>query len=89
VYVRFHGTTGLYAGSYDAAALDAWAQRLAREWRDGRDIYAYFNNDVDAHAVENARELRGRLESAIGVAAPGEGAPGAAALAGPSDRSHR
>jgi uncharacterized protein YecE (DUF72 family) len=64
-YVRFHGTTGQYAGSYDAATLDEWARRLAHERRDGRDVYAYFNNDVDGHAVENAGALRTRLEAMI------------------------
>lgn len=59
-YVRFHGATGRYQGSYDEAALDAWARRFADERRAGRDVYAYFNNDADGMAPRNARALRDR-----------------------------
>ena len=59
-YVRFHGATGRYQGSYDDAELDAWAHRLAEEHRAGRDVYAYFNNDADAIATRNAHSLRDR-----------------------------
>ncbi len=57
VYVRFHGPTGHYSGSYTAAALSSWANRI-RAWRDeGRDVYAYFNNDIGGAAVRNAQKL--------------------------------
>jgi uncharacterized protein YecE (DUF72 family) len=58
VYVRFHGTSGHYAGSYPDERLESWASTLANQWRAGRQIYAYFNNDPDAVATENARTLR-------------------------------
>jgi uncharacterized protein YecE (DUF72 family) len=64
VYVRFHGTSGDYHGSYGDAALRRWATRLARAWRDGRDVYAYFNNDSEAVATKNASTLRGMLDRA-------------------------
>jgi uncharacterized protein YecE (DUF72 family) len=60
VYVRLHGPDDqyLYAGSYPSGDLRWWADRV-REWRDdGRDVYAYFNNDGYGHAVRNAEELR-------------------------------
>ncbi len=63
VYVRLHGPDPdhLYAGSYPAADLHWWADRV-REWAgSGRDVYAYFNNDGDGHAVRNAADLRGLL----------------------------
>jgi len=63
VYVRFHGTSGHYAGSYGAAALNRWARRLADQWAEGRDVYAYFNNDPDATATQNALALRRRVEA--------------------------
>ena len=38
-----------------------WADRI-REWQSqGRDVYAYFNNDADGNAVRNARTLRALL----------------------------
>jgi uncharacterized protein YecE (DUF72 family) len=63
VYVRLHGPDDqyLYAGSYSDADLDWWADRL-REWEaSGRDVYAYFNNDGEGHAVRNAHRLRAVL----------------------------
>ena len=58
VYVRFHGTSGEYAGSYPSGRLERWAAILAEQWRGGRQIYAYFNNDPGAVATENALTLR-------------------------------
>lgn len=57
-YVRFHGPTGGYEGHYQEEHLREQAERVAR-WQDaGRDIYAYFNNDMKGYAVQNARDLR-------------------------------
>lgn len=64
-YVRFHGTSGRYHGSYDDRALKRWAARLADEWKDGKAIYAYFNNDPDAVATENARRLKRFLDRLV------------------------
>jgi uncharacterized protein YecE (DUF72 family) len=62
VYLRLHGTTGKYGGSYPPRELDRWAKE-ARHWLDeGLDVYVYFNNDASGHAVVNARELARRLE---------------------------
>lgn len=58
IYVRFHGPRGDYGGTYPAEALDAWAERMVQWEEDGRDIYAYFNNDMRGYAVDNARKLR-------------------------------
>lgn len=60
VYLRLHGPDDhwLYGGSYSDDALGWWADRI-REWSaQGRDVYAYFNNDGDANAVRNASTLR-------------------------------
>ena len=62
VYVRFHGATGKYGGSYPDDRLRSWAEWLAAERRTGADVYAYFNNDVGGHAPRNALTLRGFLE---------------------------
>jgi uncharacterized protein YecE (DUF72 family) len=62
VYVRFHGTSGHYHGSYSREELHAWACRLAEQTRDGRPVFAYFNNDPEAVAVENALTLRSELD---------------------------
>jgi uncharacterized protein YecE (DUF72 family) len=62
VYVRFHGTSGHYHGSYTRQALANWAARLVEQWQSGRDIYAYFNNDPDAVATMDAVRLRRAIE---------------------------
>jgi uncharacterized protein YecE (DUF72 family) len=59
VYLRFHGPTGDYGGKYQEEGLRGWAEKIG-DWQEaGRDVYAYFNNDMMGYAVENARELRG------------------------------
>jgi uncharacterized protein YecE (DUF72 family) len=61
VYVRFHGPGGRYFGRYERRRMEDWADRLAEQWRSGRDVYAYFNNDPQGMAVFNAHELREEL----------------------------
>jgi uncharacterized protein YecE (DUF72 family) len=57
VYVRLHGHTRKYASSYSAPALRRWA-RDARSWMDdGRDVFVYFDNDAEGHAVANALDF--------------------------------
>ena len=70
VYVRFHGTSGHYHGSYGDAALGRWAARLADEWRAGRHVYAYFNNDPHAVATRNAIRLRELATSLVSPRRP-------------------
>ncbi|WP_241990286.1 MULTISPECIES: DUF72 domain-containing protein [Cryobacterium] len=63
VYLRLHGPAhdSLYAGSYSDADLRWWAGRI-REWSaQGREVFAYFNNDGDGNAVRNAWALRAEL----------------------------
>jgi uncharacterized protein YecE (DUF72 family) len=62
LYVRFHGTSGKYAGRYEMSRLEPWAARLRAHAGRGLDGYAYFNNDPDAAAPENALMLTGLLE---------------------------
>ena len=63
VYIRFHGATALYGGSYATAELAEWASALRGTAGPARSIFAYFNNDSDAHAVANAMEFRRLLAS--------------------------
>jgi uncharacterized protein YecE (DUF72 family) len=60
VYLRMHGPDAdhLYAGSYPRDSLAWWADRI-REWNgQGREVYAYFNNDGEGNAVRDAETLR-------------------------------
>ena len=61
VYLRFHGDH--YHGSYSPQFLTALAGRIREHLDEGRDVHAYFNNDAEGFAVENARDLMRYLES--------------------------
>jgi uncharacterized protein YecE (DUF72 family) len=58
VYVRFHGASGRYDGSYGEDRLHSWAGWLVEQVESGADVYAYFNNDVGGHAPRDAVILR-------------------------------
>jgi len=58
IYIRFHGPTGKYQGNYSKAALQNWAKWLTGHTKGARSIYAYFNNDIHAYAIRNAKTLK-------------------------------
>lgn len=62
VYLRFHGTSGKYGGSYSARELDGWAKRIQDWLNQGLDVYAYFNNDEEGKAIVNGLELAKRIQ---------------------------
>jgi uncharacterized protein YecE (DUF72 family) len=57
VYVRFHGTTR-YGGRYPDEHLADWAGWMREVHAAGRDVFAYFNNDVGGHAPRDAVRIR-------------------------------
>jgi uncharacterized protein YecE (DUF72 family) len=66
-YLRFHGPQALtrkYWGRYGGRRLWRIADRLGPWIDDGGDVYAYFNNDHEGFAVDDARWLRDRLQRA-------------------------
>jgi uncharacterized protein YecE (DUF72 family) len=56
-YLRYHGPAG-ERGRYTSTFLRNETRRVRRELERGHDVYAYFNNDFNAYAIENALELR-------------------------------
>lgn len=57
-YLRLHGYTGLYVGSYPRRSLAHWA-KVVRELQQGaQDVYVYFNNDTAAAAPHDALAFR-------------------------------
>lgn len=85
VYLRLHGPTGRYRGSYDAFELFAWAEQV-RSWLDeGREVLCYLNNDERGKSVRNAAQLREM------IGAPVFDAPqrGAILLHAPMHGAHR
>jgi len=59
VYVRGHGPGGRYFGRYEPPELAQWAARIAAWRAEGRDVYAYFDNDVKSAAPFDALALIG------------------------------
>lgn len=57
VYLRFHGPGKFYASRYDDAAMLSYAQKSATWLREGRSVWAFFNNTFYGDAIENARLL--------------------------------
>ena len=53
IYIRFHGTKRWYRHDYSPDELCIWAERI-RKAKPER-VWAYFNNDREAHAIKNAR----------------------------------
>ena len=56
VYLRFHGDH--YSGSYSPQFLTARAAEIRAYLADGLDVFAYFNNDAQGYAVQNAADLK-------------------------------
>jgi uncharacterized protein YecE (DUF72 family) len=61
VYLRFHGPDGYYQSKYSDKQLEKWELKIRKFLRQGVDIYAYFNNDFQGFAVDNAKKLKDLL----------------------------
>jgi uncharacterized protein YecE (DUF72 family) len=64
VYLRFHGPADLFASPYGRERLEPWAEKI-HAWRArGLDVYAYFNNDAEGHAIDDAAGLAALMSAA-------------------------
>lgn len=70
VYVRFHGGRGKYVGRYPEKALLDWSDWLTRQTRESRPVWAFFNNDSDAAAIDDALALKAMIGQRSADAAP-------------------
>ena len=57
-YVRFHGASGKYWGRYPDEHLLSWSDWMVAQARQGRPVWAYFNNDIHGHAIADALTLK-------------------------------
>jgi uncharacterized protein YecE (DUF72 family) len=64
-YLRFHGGLSKYYGRYPEERLLEWADWIAQQARSGRAVWTYFNNDPEAHAIDDARTLRAMVRQAL------------------------
>jgi uncharacterized protein YecE (DUF72 family) len=65
-YVRLHGPSGPYRGSYDSRTLSSWAEDFSTWSAQVRDVYCYFDNDEAGYAARNALQLQSLLQSEPG-----------------------
>lgn len=56
VYYRFHGIPQLYYTLYDKTSLQQAVNTLSDN-HNASEAWLYFNNDIEAHAPQNAREM--------------------------------
>jgi len=54
-YLRLHHGAAEPCPRYGRQALRRWIERVEAAWPDGGDCYVYFNNDMGAAAVHDAR----------------------------------
>lgn len=63
MYIRFHGPESRYGGRYDEGPLEEWASLLKGLDEEVKEVFAYFNNDANAFAVENAETFSTLLDA--------------------------
>jgi len=56
-YIRFHGLN-LYESMYNEDDLEKWAVKIKKWSKKWQEVYIYFNNDAQGHAVKNALDLK-------------------------------
>jgi uncharacterized protein YecE (DUF72 family) len=56
VYIRFHGKPHLFASKYEKEELQRYAKEIKK--LKPKTLFAYFNNDAEGYAVENALEFK-------------------------------
>jgi uncharacterized protein YecE (DUF72 family) len=65
VYVRFHGPAELYASPYPDKMLRAYAKKFLSWAELGKQVWAFFNNDIHGYAPHDALRLQKMVAAAI------------------------
>lgn len=60
-YLRFHGSKNLYSSLYSKEELEKAVDFIKKEVPNKSDIFLFFNNDFNAYAIQNAREISSML----------------------------
>jgi uncharacterized protein YecE (DUF72 family) len=53
--------SGQWGVGYSDEELSTWAVRIRSFLEEGVDVYVYFNNDPDGHAIRDAKHLHALL----------------------------
>lgn len=62
-YMRFHGKKKWYMEHYIKKELQIWAKKIKKTCSSVKEAYIYFNNDYNAYAPKNCRELEKYLKT--------------------------
>jgi uncharacterized protein YecE (DUF72 family) len=62
IYLRFHGPAELYASAYSDDMLENFAGKMKNWAAEGHKVWAYFNNDINGYAPEDAKRLQEMLK---------------------------
>lgn len=65
VYIRMHGPLGRYRGKYDGQQIGALGERIKSFVKEGKEVFCYFNNDMEGFAWQNAQELMAYCRSSL------------------------
>ena len=63
-YVRMHFPP--HDLGYGKRALEPWAERVTNWSRQGLDVFVYFNNDMEGHAINDAQTLISLVDGKVG-----------------------
>lgn len=67
VYARRHGSSAMEFGGYSTDQIEWDAGRIQAWVAEGREVFVYYNNDMEGRAVENARQLREAVARRVGA----------------------
>jgi len=73
LYIRFHGLgRQLYRYNYSDDELSEWVNRIREvcQRQQIENVYAFFNNDFEAHAIKNAMVFRSLMLNWLGTGHP-------------------
>jgi uncharacterized protein YecE (DUF72 family) len=57
IYIRFHGLAGGPRHNYTRKEMEPWAGHIREQTAVGKKVFAYFNNDLNVRAPNNAKAL--------------------------------
>lgn len=63
VYLRFHGNAQLYASDYSDVELDFYSNKIRSWLAEDKEVWVFFNNDINGYALNNAVKLKEFTES--------------------------
>jgi uncharacterized protein YecE (DUF72 family) len=58
IYIRFHGPEKLFDSPHSDEMLEDYAKKILKWQKKGHDVWVFFNNTMNEHALENSAKLK-------------------------------